>query len=131
MASSLKDNRKQFNYTKQFYQDESTAARAGWDYPVTDELLDSVADKIGYDFSKYDREQLRRGLEQEKEHGSQYVEQGGDAVNLTKDNPLAASRIAFAHIIEIPDYYTRLDEMEKEAKEETEGEKEESNGEYA
>lgn len=125
--ASLKDNKKQFNYNKKFYLDEEEKSREGWDFLVTEELLDSVAGEIGYEYDKYDREQFRRGIEQEKEHGSQYVAQGGQAVNVTKDNPTMAGRIAFAHIIEIPDYYTRLDEMEKEAKEKKE---EETNGEH-
>jgi hypothetical protein len=126
----LRSNDKRFSYNKEFYRKEKEKSDGGWDFLVTDELLDTVADKLGFDYSKYDREQLRKGLEQEKEHGSQYVSEGGEAVNLTKNNPVEAGRIAFAHIIEIPDYYTRLDEMEEEAKEEKGTKEEESDGEH-
>jgi hypothetical protein len=48
-----------------------------------------------------DSEQLSRGIEVEREH---------------TDNSLIARRIALDHLIEIPDYYSRLDKMESEAK---------------
>lgn len=48
-----------------------------------------------------DSEQLSRGIEVEREH---------------TDNSLIARRIALDHLVEIPDYYSRLDRMESEAK---------------
>ena len=38
-----------------------------------------------------------------------------DVLNVTKDDPLFTGKIAWAHLKEIPDYYTRLDKMESEA----------------
>jgi len=35
--------------------------------------------------------------------------------NVTGDDPLLTGKIALAHLNEFPDYYTRLDKMEKEA----------------
>ncbi|GAH30981.1 unnamed protein product, partial [marine sediment metagenome] len=35
--------------------------------------------------------------------------------NVTDDDPLMTGKIALAHLNEFPDYYTRLDRMEKEA----------------
>jgi len=35
--------------------------------------------------------------------------------NVTNDDPLMTGKIALAHLNELADYYTRLDEMEKEA----------------
>jgi hypothetical protein len=32
--------------------------------------------------------------------------------NVTNDDPELTARIAWAHLLEIPDYYTRLDAME-------------------
>ena len=37
--------------------------------------------------------------------------------NVTNDDPLITGKIALAHLNEFPDYYTRLDKMEKEADE--------------
>lgn len=36
--------------------------------------------------------------------------------NVTKGDPMVTGKIALAHIVEFPDYYVRLEEMEKEAK---------------
>jgi hypothetical protein len=72
-----------------------------------------IGDKIGIDWQKVNLEQFRRGLEVEMEHGSQW----GEQTNVTKDDPEITGRIAWAHLKEIPDYYTRLDKMESEAEE--------------
>jgi len=37
--------------------------------------------------------------------------------DVTKDDPLVTGKIALAHLNEFADYYTRLDNMEKEAEE--------------
>ncbi len=71
----------------------------------------SIGEKIGVDFNKFDLEQFRMGLAVELEHGTQW----GDSTNVTKDDPLVTGRIVWAHLKEIPDYYTRLNKMEKEA----------------
>ena len=51
------------------------------------------------------------GMEVELEHGLQ-----DPATNVTGDDPLVTGKIALAHLNEFPDYYTRLDRMEAEAK---------------
>lgn len=70
-----------------------------------------IGKKIGIDFTKIDVEQFRMGLAVELEHGSLW----GDDTNVTKDDPLVTGRIAWAHLKEIPDYYTRHAKMEAEA----------------
>lgn len=70
-----------------------------------------IGEEIGVDFSKFNIDEFRRGLEVEMEHGSEW----GDETNVTKDDPHFTGRIAWAHLKEIPDYYTRLDKMEAEA----------------
>jgi peroxiredoxin-like protein len=69
-----------------------------------------IGQKIGVDFSKFDLGQFRRGLEVEMEHGTAIRES-----NVTNDDLYITGKIAWAHLHEIPDYYTRLDKMEKEA----------------
>ena len=86
--------------------------------PLTDKpfaIDDALIEKIGkeIDITKYDVEQLKMGLEVEKEHGSKR----GEDVNVTKDDPITTAKIAIAHLKEISDYYTRLANMEAEAKE--------------
>ena len=54
--------------------------------------------------------QFRRGLEVELEHGTHDPE-----TNVTGDDLVLTGKIAWAHLKEIGDYYTRLDRMEAEA----------------
>jgi len=77
---------------------------------TTDEAR-QIGDQLGVDWAKFDIEQFRRGLEVEMEHGSQ----SGDDTNVTQDDTQITGKIAWAHLKEIPDYYTRLDKMESEA----------------
>ena len=70
-----------------------------------------IGKKIGIDFNKIDLEQFRRGLEVELEHGTRFPQ-----ANVTNDDPILTGKIAYAHLLEFPDYYTRLAELEKEAK---------------
>jgi len=67
-----------------------------------------TGDKLGVNWKKVDLEQFRMGLEVEAEH-----DQGDklDVVRSTKD----LGKIALAHLKEMPDYYTRLKRMEREA----------------
>ena len=55
-------------------------------------------------------EQFRRGLEVELEHGARDPE-----TNVTDDDFALTGKIAWAHLKEFPDYYTRLDKLEAEA----------------
>lgn len=69
-----------------------------------------IGQKIGIDFGVYNLEQFRIGLAIEMEHGSNDPE-----TNVTNGDPLLTGKIAWAHLKEIPDYYTRLKKMEAEA----------------
>lgn len=71
----------------------------------------NIGDEIGVDWNKFDLEQFRMGLAVELEHGSLW----GDDTNVTKDDPNITGKIVWAHLKEIPDYYTRLNKMEAEA----------------
>ena len=55
-------------------------------------------------------EEFRMGLAVELEHGSADPE-----TNVTNDDEVMTAKITWAHLKEIPDYYTRLLKMEKEA----------------
>ncbi|GAG16708.1 unnamed protein product [marine sediment metagenome] len=50
------------------------------------------------------------GLDVELEHG--LIDHH---INVTDDDPIMTGEIALAHLNEFPDYYTRLEKMEKEA----------------
>ena len=74
-----------------------------------------IGEQIGIDWSSaaFDVEQFRRGMEVELEHGLH-----DSSTNVTDDDPVVTGKIALAHLNEFPDYYTRLDRMEEEAKRE-------------
>ena len=71
----------------------------------------SIGSQLNIDWSEVDLEQFRRGLEVELEHGAIDPE-----TNVTGDDLVLTGKIAWAHLKEIRDYYTRLDQMEAEAK---------------
>ena len=69
-----------------------------------------VGTTLGIDGTKVDLEQFRRGLEVELEHGARDSE-----TNVTNDELTLTGKIAWAHLKEFPDYYSRLDKLEAEA----------------
>lgn len=77
----------------------------------TTQEAEDIGHKIGVDFNVVDLEQFRMGLTVELEHGAKDVQ-----TNVTNDDPVMTGKIAWAHLKEIPDYYTRHEGMEKQAK---------------
>ena len=75
-----------------------------------------VGDAIGVDWSRFDVEQFRTGMDVEYEHGSHDPQ-----TNVTGDDPILTGKIALAHMKEFPDYYERLERMEQEAAAERSG----------
>jgi len=75
----------------------------------------SVGEQIGIDWrtAPFDIDQFRRGMDVELEHGLR-----DPLTNVTGDDPVLTGKIALAHLHEFPDYYTRLEEMEEQAKHE-------------
>ena len=70
----------------------------------------SIGTQLKIDWAQIDLEQFRRGLEVELEHGA--IDSDTD---VTGDDPVLIGKIAWAHLKEIQDYYTRLDQMEADA----------------
>jgi len=70
----------------------------------------AVGDKIGIKWDKFDVDQFRRGMDVELEHGKI-----NSKTNVTNSKPLITGKIALAHLNEFPDYYDRLEKMEKAA----------------
>ena len=65
-----------------------------------DAINQGEAHEKGVTENDVDPKELAMGIKVEKEH---------------TDNPVLAKRIALDHLAEIPDYYTRLDKMERDA----------------
>ena len=72
----------------------------------------NIGKKLGIDWSLFNVDQFRRGMDVELEHGKCDPE-----TNVTDDDSLITGKIALAHLNEFPDYYDRLEKMEKEAEE--------------
>ncbi len=76
----------------------------------TAEEAKQIGETLGIDWSKFDVEQYRMGLDVELEHGKVDLH-----TNVTNDDPIMTGKIALAHLNEFADYYTRLKVMEEEA----------------
>ena len=74
-----------------------------------------IGSQIGIDWSSapFEVEQFRRGMEVELEHGLR-----DPRTNVTDDDAIVTGKIALAHLNEFPDYYVRLERMEREAENE-------------
>jgi len=69
-----------------------------------------IGEALGIDWSKWDIEQFRMGMDIELEHGV------SDALtNVTDDDPMLTGKIALVHLNEFPDYYDRLEKLEEDA----------------
>jgi len=82
----------------------------------TNEDAKRIGEAISIDWSKFDVDQFRIGLDVELEHG--LVD---SKTNVTNDDEIITGKIALAHLNEFTDYYTRLKKMEDEAEKYWEG----------
>ena len=71
-----------------------------------------IGERVGIDWasSPFDVEQFRMGLGFELEHGRRDL-----MTNVSDDDEITTGKIAWAHLNEFPDYYSRLAQMEAEA----------------
>ena len=69
-----------------------------------------IGDELGINWVEVDLKEFYQGLNVELEHGTRYSE-----TNVTNNDELLTGKIAWAHLKEFPDYYTRLEKMETEA----------------
>ena len=79
----------------------------------TAEEARQIGEQIGINWADapFDVEQFRSGMDVELEHGLH-----DPSTNVTHDDAVVTGKIALAHLNEFPDYYTRLERMEEEAK---------------
>ena len=78
----------------------------------SEEEARKIGEKLGIKWDKFDLKQFRMGMNVELEHGTRYPE-----TNVTNNDKRITGKIAWAHLKEFPDYYTRLEKLEKEADE--------------
>lgn len=77
---------------------------------ISREEAKTIGEQLGIVWDRFDVDQFLAGMKVELEHGTQNA-----LTNVTDDDLLTTGKIALAHLNEIPDYYTRLLKMEKEA----------------
>jgi len=73
----------------------------------TSEQAKEIGEILGVNWSKFNIEQFRMGMDVELEHGT-----SDPLTNVTDNDLLITGKIALAHLTEYPDYYTRLERME-------------------
>jgi hypothetical protein len=88
------------------YAHDDSRARRGF----TEMQTRAIAALIGLDINgaAFDVDMFRRGLDVELEHGRRDPQ-----TNVTDDDPLITGKIAWAHLKEHPDYYDRLEILER------------------
>lgn len=62
----------------------------------------NIANELGIDFSKFSFDDFKRGIQVELEHGLV-----NPVTNITNDALLETSKIALAHLNELPNYYNK------------------------
>jgi len=71
-----------------------------------------IGDDLGINWNEVDLNEFTKGVNIEFELGTKYPE-----TNVTKDDKKLTGKIAWAHLKEFPDYFTRLEKLEKKARE--------------
>ena len=79
-------------------------------HSMSTEEAKQLGDTLGVDWKAIPLEEFRMGLEVELEHGVHDPE-----TDVTHDDPLLTGKIAWAHLKEFSDYYTRLAVLEADA----------------
>lgn len=69
-----------------------------------------IGEEIGINWKEIRLDEFTKGINIEFEHGKKFPE-----TNVTNDDKVLTGKIAWAHLKEFPDYYTRLEKLEKEA----------------
>lgn len=78
------------------------------DLSFTEEEAIQIGQSVGADFDFVDLNEFKQGLMTELEH----FKNPKTALNLAEPTYIAVGKIALAHLMELPDYYSRLAEME-------------------
>ena len=86
------------------------------DISMTLEEASIIGNAMGLDWSRFSPEEFRMGLITEMEHGTRYSDW-----NITNNDLFMTAKIVLAHLEEFTDYYTRLKQMEEQAKAEGSG----------
>ncbi len=95
--------------TADFYVKDYTKKWPG----LTLQHAKQIGDTIGLDWDEIDLGEFIQGIKEEMEHGSMY----GEVTQVHADDYVISAKIAVAHLKEVPNYYTLLEEMEGKGEE--------------
>ena len=70
-----------------------------------------IGENLGIDWNEVKLEEFTQGINVEFEHGKKFPE-----TNVTNNDKMVTGKIAWAHLKEFPDYYSRLAKLEMAAK---------------
>ena len=98
--------------TSFFYQHDYSAK---WP-ELTLSLAKKIGDDIGVDWDLVDLGEFIQGIKEEQEHSG--ILGGKNTKVIEKLDYHASGRIAYEHLLEVPNYYTRLEELEEKGDEE-------------
>lgn len=94
--------------TQDFYQHDYTKKWPG----LTLQFAKKVGDDIGVDWDLVDLGEFIQGIKEEQEHSGIL---GGQASKvIEKFDYHSSGKIAYEHLLEVPDYYTGLEKLEDE-----------------
>ncbi len=79
---------------------------------ISQQDAENIGNTLGISWEEVSLDEFTIGINIELEHGTRYPE-----TDVTGNDPLLTGKIAWAHLKEFPDYYTRLTKMEEEADE--------------
>jgi hypothetical protein len=77
---------------------------------ITQQEAENIGNTLGILWNDISLEEFVMGMNVELEHGTKFPE-----TNITGNDPILTGKIAWAHLKEFPDYYTRLAKLESEA----------------
>lgn len=80
-------------------------------YNLNAQKIKDAGDAIGIDWNEVDFGEFAQGVKEELEHGDMFAISASET-NVTNDDVNMTAKIAWAHLKEVPDYYTRLEELE-------------------
>lgn len=77
---------------------------------LTSQDAKEIGDDLGINWNVVKLDEFTMGVNVEFEHGTKFSE-----TNVTNNDKKMTGKIAWAHLKEFPDYYTRLEKLEKAA----------------
>ncbi len=85
-------------------------------FTTEDAVVALAAAGIDISDERYGLDDVRDGMNVELEHGTRFPD-----LDVSGDDPVVTAKIALAHLREFPDYYQRLEVMERDAEAAWEG----------